>query len=79
MGKDRSISFLPRLLPAPEAAHYLGISETKLRGLGLPRRVLDGKRLYDRLALDEYASGLPVEGEAAEDQNTCDEILRAMR
>lgn len=72
-------TFAPRLLPALEAAHYLGISETTLRGLKLPRRMLGGKRLYDRLTLDEYASDLPVEGEAAEGQNTCDEILRAMR
>ncbi|MFN8684153.1 helix-turn-helix domain-containing protein [Paracoccus sp. P2] len=78
MGKHEP-AFAPRLLPAPEAAHYLGISETKLRSLGLPRRMLGGKRLYDRLALDEYASGLPIEGEDVEGVNTCDEILRAMR
>ncbi|QEU08741.1 helix-turn-helix domain-containing protein [Paracoccus yeei] len=72
-------SFVPRLLPAPEAAHYLGVSETTLRGLGLPRRMLGGKRLFDRLTLDEYASSLPVEGEDVEGLNSCDEILRAMR
>ena len=68
------IAFAPRLLPAPEAAFYLGISESKLRTLGLPRRILDAKRLYDRLDLDAYASSLPVEGESAEPEaNTCDE------
>lgn len=66
-------AFAPRLLPAPEAAHYLGVSETKLRGLGLPRRILDGKRLYDRHTLDEYASGLPLEGETR--GNTCDSVF----
>ena len=71
--------FVPRLLPAPAAAHYLGVSETTLRGLGLPRRMLGGKRLFDRLTLDEYASSLPVEGEDVEGLNSCDEILRAMR
>lgn len=65
--------FAPRLLPSPDAAHYLGISETKLRGLAIPRRILDGKRLYDRHALDEYASGLPLEGETK--VNTCDDIF----
>jgi hypothetical protein len=55
--------FPPRLLPAAEAAHYLGVSETTLRNLSLPRRMLGAKRLYDRLTLDEYASSLPVEGE----------------
>ena len=72
-------SFAPRLLPAPEPAHYLGISESMLRTLGLPRRMLGSKRLYDRMTLDDYASGLPVEGEAVEGLNSCDEILRAMR
>ena len=56
-------AFVPRLLPAPQAAAYLGVSETTLRGLSLPRRVLGGKRLYDRLTLDAYADGLETEGE----------------
>lgn len=77
MGK-REISFTPRLLTTPVAAAYLGVSETTLRGLGLPRKILGSKRLYDRLTLDEYASGLPDEGEASEGPNSCDEILRAM-
>ncbi len=59
----RDMSFAPRLLPAPMAAAYLGVSETLLRSLKLPRRMLGGKRLYDRLTLDEYASALPTEGE----------------
>lgn len=72
-------AFVPRLLPAPQAAHYLGVSETTLRGLGLPRKVLGGKRLYDRLTLDEYASGLPDDRQNTEGPNSCDEIMRAMR
>ena len=72
------LTFAPRLLPSPQAAAYLGVSETTLRGLSIPRRMLGGKRLYDRLALDEYASSLPCEGEEDE-ANTCDEILRAMQ
>jgi hypothetical protein len=67
MGKH--IAFPPRLLPTPEAAAYLGVSATKLRDLPIPRKVLDGKRLYDRLDLDAYASALPTEGEG---ENTCD-------
>ena len=58
------LSFTPRLLPAPQAAHYLGVSETKLRDLNLPRKVLDGKRLYDRIELDAYADSLATEGES---------------
>ncbi len=72
------LTFAPRLLPSPQAAAYLGVSETTLRGLSIPRRMLGGKRLYDRLALDEYASSLPCEGEE-DGANTCDEILRAMQ
>lgn len=68
--------FAPRLMPAPQAAHYLGVSETTLRGLEIPRRELGGKRLYDRLDLDAFADSLATErvGEnpgGAERVNTC--------
>ncbi|MCU0909776.1 MAG: DNA-binding protein [Rhodobacteraceae bacterium] len=56
-------AFVPRLLPAPAAAHYLGVSETTLRGLGIPRRRLEGKRVYDIADLDLYADSLPYEVE----------------
>ena len=70
MGTPR-LDFVPRLLPAPVAARYIGVSETTLRGLPIPRRVLGAKRLYDRYDLDAYADGLASEGDQAED-NTCD-------
>lgn len=60
------INYAPRLLGLPEAAAYLGISATTLRGLAIPRRALGGRRLYDRIDLDAYASDLPYEGEASE-------------
>ena len=72
-------AFVPRLLPAPEAAHYLGISESMLRGLDIPRRMLGAKRLYDRITLDQYASDLPVEGEDTGGANSCDAILQGLR
>jgi hypothetical protein len=79
MGKHEP-HFAPRLMPAPEAAHYLGIGETMLRNLSLPRRMLGSKRLYDRYDLDAYASDLPIEGQTAETgANSCDEIMRALR
>jgi len=53
---------IQRLLPAPAAARYLGVSETLLRDLGLPRKVLRGKRLYDRTDLDAFADSLRYEG-----------------
>lgn len=66
-----SIAFAPRLLAAPEAAAYLGVSPTTLRALPLQRRVLGGKRLYDRLDLDAYASELPTE----DGTNSCDALF----
>ncbi len=63
-------AFLPRLLPAPQAAHYLGVSESTLRALSIPRKMLGAKRLYDRLELDAYADALSAEGEGA--VNSCD-------
>lgn len=55
------LEFPPRLMPAPAAAHYLGVSESTLRGLDLPRRQLGGKRIYDRRDLDAYADSLPYD------------------
>lgn len=68
------LSFAPRLLPAPEAAHYLGVSTSTLRTLNIPRRQLGAKRLYDRLDLDAFAAGLPTEGEVSGDSE-CDSLF----
>ncbi len=62
----------PALLGEADAARYLGIGTTTLRGLGLKRRVLGGRRLYDRRDLDAFADALPYEGEGNERANTCD-------
>lgn len=59
-----------RLLGTPEAALYIGVSVTTLRSLPIPRKILGGRRLYDRIDLDAYASDLPYEGES--EANTCD-------
>jgi hypothetical protein len=60
-----ALTFPPRLLGQAEAAAYLGISATTLRGLPIPRRMLGGRLLYDRIDLDAHASALPYEGEEA--------------
>lgn len=57
---------LPGLLTEPGAAAFLGISPSKLRELGLPRRKLGRKRLYDRRDLEAYIDSLPYEGEEQE-------------
>lgn len=61
-----TLDFPPRLMPAPQAAHYLGVSTSKLASLPIPRKVEGGKRLYDRRDLDTYADALPYEGAVAE-------------
>ena len=53
------LSYPQALFGAKDAARYLGISETKLRSLGLPRKVLDGRKLYHKPVLDEYIDRLP--------------------
>ncbi len=70
-------AFAPRLMPADEAAHYLGVSPSMLRQLDIPRKPLGAKRLYDRLDLDRFASDLPYEGESAGGTNGCDDIFGA--
>lgn len=57
-----ALDLMPRLMPAPAAARYLGVSESLLRDLGLRRRELRGKRLYDRADLDAFADSLRYEG-----------------
>lgn len=70
-------AFVPRLLPAPQAAFYLGISPSTLRTLGLPRRILRGKRVYDRFDLDAFADSLATEGETESGGNSCDNLFGA--
>lgn len=67
---------LPRLMPAPVAAAYLGISTSKLATLPIPRKVHGGNRAYDRYDLDAYASDLPYEGDIeAKGEESCDTLF----
>ncbi len=77
MAGRAQLTFAPRLLAAPEAAAYLGVSPSMLRGLPIARRMLGSKRLYDRLELDAYASDLPTEGGAESEANSCDTLFGA--
>lgn len=74
MGARAEIAFTPRLLGAAEAAAYLGVSASTLRNLPIPRRVLGGRKLFDRLDLDRYASDLPYDGqpEDTDEVEECD-------
>lgn len=70
----RSLDFAPILMPAPQAAHYLGVSQTMLRTLPIPRVALGAKRLYRRTDLDAFAFDLPTEGAPDSEENSCDAI-----
>lgn len=67
-----AITYRPRLLSVSEAATYLGLSATTLRGLPIPRRVHNSRRLYDIRDLDAYADTLPYEGEISDEAAACD-------
>jgi hypothetical protein len=69
-----TLHFPPRLLKVKAAAHYLGMSPSKLRGLDLPCKRDGGNVLYDRDDLDAYADALPYVGGSA-GKNTCDEVF----
>ena len=57
------LAIQPALLGEKDAAAFLGIKETKLRELGLPRRKLGRRRLYDRRDLEAYVDSLPYDDE----------------
>lgn len=68
-------AFPPRLMTSPVAAAYLGVSESTLRKLEIPRRELLSKRVYDKADLDAYADDLPYEG--LKEGNSCDGLFGA--
>lgn len=72
-----ALDFAPRLLPAPAAARYLGVSESLLRTLPIPRRELNRKRVYDRADLDRYADTLPYEQKEGEPCDVADQVWGA--
>jgi len=61
------ISYPPRGLSRDDAARYVGISATKFDELVASRRMpkpkrIDGRVLWDRIALDAAFSDLPDDG-----------------
>lgn len=66
------LTFTPRLMRAPDAAKYLGMSETRFRDHvnegRIPQPKVDGKaRTWDIADLDSFADSLPRKGEPAND------------
>lgn len=78
-GRLRHEQGIPELPPATavgvEAAAYLGLSASTLRGLPIARRVHNSRRLYDIRDLDAYADDLPYEGETGNEVATCDRLF----
>jgi hypothetical protein len=68
-----TLTFPPRLMKTKAAAHYLGISASKLLTLDIRFKRSGANRLYDREDLDCYADSLPYDdsGNATGDEN-CD-------
>jgi len=73
----KTLEFVPRLLPADQAAHYLGVSKSKLLMLSLPRKELGSKRLYDRQDLDDFAASLPYADTQEDKKSKSGSPLRA--
>jgi len=71
---ERLIAPVPRgLLSEGDAALWLGVSATTLRGLGIPRRSLGARRLYDVRDLEALRDALPYEGDSrSEEERACD-------
>jgi excisionase family DNA binding protein len=65
----------PRLLTSPQAASYLGVSETKLRELVAGKRIaearIDGCVRFDVRQLDRFVDRLSPD----EDENPVDRLL----
>ena len=68
-------TFTPRLMSAPDAAAYLGMSASRLRTLSIPRKVDGALRLYDCRDLDAYAASLPYEGDTDRDEGAWDKRI----
>ena len=69
-----SHDFPPRLMQAKAAAHYLGVSASKLRSMDLPCKRDGGNVLYDRADLDAYADSLPYIPQTKA-ENSCDAVF----
>jgi len=59
-------------MKATDAAAYLGVSASKLRGAGIPHKVWGGNVVYDRTDLDALADSLPY---AEKKGSECDEAF----
>ncbi|EHH07533.1 hypothetical protein ATCR1_06691 [Agrobacterium tumefaciens CCNWGS0286] len=66
IGRD-SVGYAPRGLSRDEAARYVGVGTTKFDELVAARRMpkpkrIDGRTVWDRIALDAAFTDLPEDG-----------------
>lgn len=76
MGKHDAFTYPPRGLSREESARYIGVGTTKFDELVLAKRMpkpkrLDGRVVWDRIALDAAFSELPSD----DDDNMLDKLL----
>lgn len=78
--KADPVSYPPGLLAEPAAARWLGVSVTTLRTLGIRRRVIGRRMLYDLRDLATFRDNLPYEGQEREtDEEACDRLFGLAR
>lgn len=73
-------SLPPRGLSRPVAAAYVGVSPHKFDEMVRDRRMpkpkpIDGRRVWDRLKLDEAFAALPEEGEEGRAASWVDNVI----
>jgi hypothetical protein len=74
------VSYPPGLLAEPSAARWLGISVSTLRTLGIRRRVIGRRKLYDLRDLAAFRDNLPYEDQGREtDEEACDRLFGLAR
>lgn len=74
-------AYAPILLGVADAARYIGVSQTTLRSLPIPKKRLGARVLYHRFDLEAYAAEIHYDGEyidtAEKDREECDRLFGA--
>lgn len=77
----RGAYYAPILMGVADAALYIGVSQTTLRSLPIPKKRLGARVLYHRFDLEAYAAEMNYDGEQIEtlegDREECDKLFGA--
>lgn len=71
----RGAYYAPILMGVADAALYIGVSQTTLRSLPIPKKRLGARVLYHRFDLEAYAAELNIANEKIEVTQTADDYL----